>query len=71
MNCSHERQDPCGIDYFNLSYFEGSESFSFILCLLVEIDIGSLLHNCNRTTVGTLIVFNGKLRVRVKGLRES
>ena len=25
--------------YFNLRYFEGSEGFSFILCLLVKIDI--------------------------------
>ena len=27
---------------FNLSYFEGSESFSFLLCLLVKIDIQEL-----------------------------
>ena len=38
-NCSPEPQDPCSINYLNLRYFERSESFCFILCLLVKIDI--------------------------------
>ena len=37
-HCSPEPQDPCSINYFNLRYFEESESFSFILCLLVKTD---------------------------------
>ena len=38
-NCSPEPQGPCNINFFNLIYFERSESSSFILCLLVKIDI--------------------------------
>ena len=38
-NCSSKPQDPCSINCFNLRYFEGSESFFFILYLLVKIDM--------------------------------
>ena len=38
-NCSPEPQDPCSINYFHLRYFEGSESFSSIQCLVVKTDI--------------------------------
>ena len=38
-NCSPKPQNPSSINDFNLRYFEGSGSFSFILCLLVKIDI--------------------------------
>ena len=35
-------QDSCSINYFNFRGFEGSESFSFMLCLLVKTDIQEL-----------------------------
>ena len=35
-NCSPELQDPCSINFFNLRHFKASESFFFILCLLVK-----------------------------------
>ena len=71
-NCNPEPQDPCSISYFTLRYFEGSEGFSFILCLLVKIDIpklkiSSLLLSYNRTGVGTLMFFNRKLRANIQG----
>ena len=39
-NCSPEPQDPCTTNY--LRYFEGSQSFTSILCLLVKIDMYKL-----------------------------
>ena len=42
QTAAKKRQDPCNINDFNLRYFEGSESFSFILCLLVKTDIQEL-----------------------------
>ena len=38
-NCSPEPQDPCSINYFDLRYFEGTESLSVIICLPVKTDI--------------------------------
>ena len=56
--------------YLNLKSFEGSESFSYKLCLLVKVDnkeinISKLLLSHNRTGVETLMFFNRKLRVKV------
>ena len=38
----HKLQESRRINYCTLRYFEGTESFSFILCLLVKIDIYTL-----------------------------
>ena len=51
-------QDPCTTSYFR--YFEGSDSFTSILCLPVKIDMRKIKYQLshNRTGVGTLIFFN-------------